>query len=331
MHIGNHTFNRPVVYLAPMDDVTDAPFRALCHRMGADVTISEFIASDALIREVEAIQRKWQSAEDEHPFGIQIFGNNAESLCQAARMAESLHPDFIDINWGCPAKKIAGKNAGSGMLQYPDQLVEITREVVRSVSLPVTVKTRIGYNEASKPIVELAKRLQDAGVQALGIHGRTKVQMYKGEADWSLIGTVKNDPEIHIPIIGNGDITTWETARDRLSAYPVDGLMIGRGAIGNPWIFQQCRALLEGREVPPPPSLSERALVCEQHFLANIAFKGEHTGMLEMRKHYKAYFKGLLNIKQQKLTLLTSNDIPEILQTLHSLQEMENANNTQPC
>ena len=331
MQIGNHIFSRPVLYLAPMDDVTDAPFRALCHRLGADITVSEFIASDALVREVESIRRKLKSAPDEHPFGIQIFGNNAESLCGAARMAESCQPDFIDINWGCPAKKIAGKNAGSGMLQYPEQLVEITRQVVRSVSLPVTVKTRIGYNEESKIIVELAKRLQEAGIRALAIHGRTKVQMYKGEADWSLINAVKNDPEMEIPVIGNGDITTAENAMQRLADCPLDGVMIGRGAIGNPWIFTQCRALLEGRPLPPEPGLAERARICEEHFRMAIEHKGERTGMLEMRKHYKPYFKGLLNLKQQKLRLLTSDSIQEVLEILEEMQQQKPENNLPTC
>lgn len=321
MKLGTYTFDRPALYLAPMDDVTDAPFRDICHRMGADVTVSEFIASDALIREIEVIRRKLISGPDEHPFGIQIFGNNAESLCAAARLAEECQPDFIDINWGCPAKKIAGKNAGSGMLQYPDQLVEITRQVVRSVSLPVTVKTRIGYNDASKIIVELAKRLQEAGIRAIAIHGRTKSQMYKGEADWSLINAVKNDPEIEIPVIGNGDITSAETAMQRLSDCPLDGIMIGRGAIGNPWIFARCRALLEGKPLPPEPDLAERARICEAHLRSAAALKGERTGMLEMRKHYKPYFKGLLNIKEQKIKMLTSDNIQEVLDILQEMQQ----------
>ena len=320
MKIASYLFERPVLYLAPMDDVTDAPFRALCKSMGADITISEFIASDALIRDVEAIQRKLKSAPEEHPFGIQIFGNNEQSLCQAAQVAEACHPDFIDINWGCPAKKIAGKNAGSGMLQNIPLLIEITKAVVRSVSIPVTVKTRIGYNEESKPIVELSERLQDVGIQAISIHGRTKAQMYKGEADWDMIGAVKNNPRLHIPVIGNGDLTTPEQVLQRWRQYHVDGLMIGRGAIGNPWIFQQCQALLAGAALPPEPDLKERARVCELHFRQAIAYKGEHTGLLEMRKHYKPYFKGVLNIKAHKLKLLTSNDVNEVLETLQELQ-----------
>ncbi len=326
MQIGNHIFERPAVYLAPMDDITDAPFRSICRKLCADVTISEFIASDALIRDVEMIQRKMVSAPDEHPFGIQIFGNNAESLCLAAQIAESHHPEFIDINWGCPAKKIAGKNAGSGMLQNIPLLIDITRQVVRSVSTPVTVKTRLGYNESSKPIVELAERLQDVGIQALTIHGRTKAQMYKGQADWSLIGEVKANPHMQIPIIGNGDITTPSQAMERLNTYALDGIMIGRGAIGNPWIFQQCRALLEGRPMPPEPSLAERARVCEHHFLAAVRHKGERTGLLEMRKHYKPYFKGLLNLKSIKLRLLTSESPNEIQDILQQLQETDREN-----
>lgn len=322
MQIASYIYDRPVLYLAPMDDVTDAPFRALCKSLGADITISEFIASDALIRDVDAIKRKLKSAEDEHPFGIQIFGNNEESLCQAAQVAESYHPDFIDINWGCPAKKIAGKNAGSGMLQNIPLLIEITRAVVRSVSLPVTVKTRIGYNEESKPIVELSEQLQDVGIQAISIHGRTKSQMYKGEANWDLIGEVKKNPRIHIPVIGNGDITSPEIARQRWEKYGVDGLMIGRGAIGNPWIFQQCKAMLAGAVMPPEPDLRERARVCEQHFRWAIDYKGEHTGLLEMRKHYKPYFKGLLNLKEYKLKLLTTSEVNEVLDILQKMQQM---------
>ena len=320
MQIANYTYQRPALYLAPMDDVTDAPFRALCKSLGADITISEFIASDALIREVDAIQRKLKSAEEEHPFGIQIFGNNEESLCQAAQIAASHHPDFIDINWGCPAKKIAGKNAGSGMLQNIPLLLSITRAVVKSVSLPVTVKTRVGYNDENKPIVELCEQLQDIGVQAVSIHGRTKTQMYKGAADWELIRQVKSNPRLQIPVIGNGDITTPEQALARWRQTGVDGLMIGRGAIGNPWIFRQCKALLTGEPMPPEPDLSERARVCEQHFRMAVEHKGAHTGLLEMRKHYKPYFKGVTGIKEFKLKLLTSNNPDEILQLLETLQ-----------
>lgn len=322
MRLGNYDFSRPVIYLAPMDGVSDAPFRTLCKSFGADITISEFIASDALIRDVKEIKRKIKSTEKEHPFGIQIFGNNAESLCHAAKIAENYNPDFIDINWGCPAKKIAGKYSGSGMLQNTPLLIDITGQIVKSVNIPVTVKTRVGYNDNSKPIVELAERFQDAGIKALSIHGRTKTQMYRGSADWELIGKVKSNPNITIPIIGNGDISSAECAVNRIKTYNLDGVMIGRGAMGNPWIFQQCKALLEGKTLPPEPDLSERSKICEKHFLLSIENKGEHRAMLEMRKHYKAYFKGLLNMKEYKLRLLCSTDIKEIFDILHEIQTL---------
>lgn len=294
-----------------MDDITDMPFRQLCKKHGADMLITEFIASEALNREAEKSYRKMRFSEEQRPIGIQIFGNEEESLLRCIDIVAQAQPDFIDINWGCPVKKVAGKGAGSGMLRDIPKLLHITEALVKRSPLPLTVKTRLGYEENDKPIVALAEQLQDIGVAALSIHGRTKTQMYKGSADWTLIGEVKNNPRMHIPIFGNGDITTPEEAALAFSRYGVDGILIGRGAIGNPWIFERTRSHLNG-EAQQEPTIEERVSVCLEHLEAAIAFKGEHTAMFEMRKHYGSYFKGLPDFKQFRIPMVSVATYEEI-------------------
>ena len=295
-----------------MDDVTDFPFREICKSFGANYLITEFIASEALNRDAEKSRRKMLFSSRQHPIAIQIFGADEFELLQCLEVVESVHPDVIDINWGCPVKKVAGKGAGSGILKDIPRMIHITESLVKHAHLPITVKTRLGYEETDKPIVEVAERLQDVGVAALSIHGRTKTQMYKGQADWTLIGQVKNNPRMHIPIFGNGDITTPQQALEARNKYGVDGILIGRAAIGNPWIFKQTRQLFNGEE-PTIPSVEERVEVCRQHLLAAVDFKGEHTAIFEMRKHYSGYFRDLVNFKQFRIPLVTYSTLEEIL------------------
>ncbi len=320
LSVGNIIFDTTKLFLAPMDDVSDVSFRTICKELGAEITISEFVASDALIRNIEKTKRKMIFSPEERPFGIQLFGNNKDTMCEAARIIESFQPDFIDINWGCPAKKVAGKGSGSGMLQNIPLLVDITKEIVKAVKLPVTVKTRLGYTEDTKCIVELSEMLQDVGIQALSIHGRTKMQLFKGEADWTLIGEVKANPTIKIPIIGNGDITSAEKAWQMKEKYQVDGIMIGRAAIGNPWIFRECHQRLDNKQIQEP-TLNERVEICKKHLFLSLKYKGEHTGLIEMRKHYKAYFKGIDNFKSYRIKLLTSNSVNEVVEILEKINE----------
>ena len=293
------------VYLAPMEEVTDPPFRHLCKEFGADLLISEFISSDALSREVEKSIKKMHFEEGERPFGIQIFGHDEESLTAAARIAESASPDFIDINWGCPVRKVVTKGAGSAILKDIPKMVRLTRSVVDAVKLPVTVKTRLGWEECDKPIVEAAERLQDVGISAITIHGRTRAQMYGGTADWTLIGQVKNNPRMHIPVIGNGDIDSAEKAMEYKQRYGVDAIMVGRAAIGNPWIFKQIKDYLKG-QAPTLPNYDERVRICLRHLELSIQWKGERTGILEMRKHYANYFKGIPHFKEKKIRLMSA-------------------------
>lgn len=303
------------LYLAPMEEVTDPSFRHLCKDFGADVLISEFISSDALSREVEKSIRKMHFDEDERPFGIQIFGHDEDSLIAAARLAESANPDFIDINWGCPVKKVVSKGAGSAILKDIPKMIRLTKAVVDAVSLPVTVKTRLGWEEAEKPIVEAAEMLQDVGIKALTIHGRTRSQMYSGTADWTLIGEVKNNPRMCIPIIGNGDIDSPEKAVEYKKRFGVDAIMIGRAAIGSPWIFRQIKDYLQGRE-PSCPDYEERVNVCLKHLQMAKEWKGERTAILEMRKHYANYFKGIPHFKERKIKLMSALSIEECAEIL---------------
>lgn len=309
-----------VLGLSPMDDVTDFPFRELCKSFGADLLITEFIASEALNRDAEKSIRKMQFSPAQHPIGIQIFGADEGELLRCLDVVEARQPDFIDINWGCPVRKVAGKGAGSGILRDIPKMLSITEALVRRATLPVTVKTRLGYDATDQPIVDLAERLQDIGVAALSIHGRTKTQMYQGVADWTLIGEVKNNPRMHIPVFGNGDIVTARGAVEARRRYGVDGVLIGRGAIGNPWIFEQTQRLLRGEE-EREVTVAERVEVCRRHLLAAVDFKGEHTAIFEMRKHYGGYFKGLFDFKRFRIPLVTATSLGEILPLFDKITE----------
>lgn len=314
MHIKEiiENFSFPV-YLAPMEGITDHAFRMICKEKGADILISEFISSDALSREVEKSIVKMRFDERERPFGVQIFGHNEESLITAARIAAEGRPDFIDINWGCPVRKVVNKGAGSAILQDIPKMVSLTSAVVKAVSLPVTVKTRLGWDHTSKPIVEVAERLQDIGIEAIAIHGRTRSQMYGGEADWNLIGAVKSNPRMRIPVIGNGDIDSAEKALDYHNRYGVDGIMIGRAAIGNPWIFQNIKQLIENKPLVSPTYM-ERVETALHHLRTSAEDKGERRAVLEMRTQYAGYFKGLRNFKSVRMKLMTASTIEECRQ-----------------
>ena len=303
-----------------MDDITDLPFRELCKEFGADLLITEFIASEALNRDAEKSLRKMRFTDGQRPIGIQIFGADEEELLRCLEVVEQAEPDFIDINWGCPVRKVAGKGAGSGILQDIPKMLGITASLVKRSHLPVTVKTRIGYNSESMMITDFAEALQDTGIAALSIHGRTKSQMYSGTADWTMIGAVKNNPRIHIPIFGNGDITTAAQAVEAKRRYGVDGILIGRAAIGNPWIFEQCRRAFRGepeREV----TVAERVDVCRRHLHMAADFKGERTAVFEMRKHYGNYFKGLFNFKPFRLALVSVTTLTELDTLLDGIKE----------
>lgn len=298
------------VYLAPMEGVTDRAFRLICKEKGADVLVSEFISSDALSREVDQSVRKMSFAECERPFGIQIFGHDEQSLISAAEIAASRMPDFIDINWGCPVKKVVNKGAGSAALQDVPKMVRLTQAVVRAVSLPVTVKTRVGWDQNSKPIVEVAERLQDVGIQAIAVHGRTRSQMYSGEADWEMIASVKENPRLHIPVIGNGDLNSAEKAILYKNRFGVDAVMIGRAAIGNPWIFEQIKKTLNGEEIVSPNYAERVELVMRQLRIAEQE-KGEKRAVFEMRSQYAGYFRGLFNFKTVRMRLMNASTIEE--------------------
>lgn len=317
--IGSVDLGAFTLALSPMDDITDKPFRGVCKDFVADLLITEFIASEALIREAEKSRRKMQFDSKEHPIGVQIFGNEVEPLIRSLEFVEQVSPDFVDINWGCPMRKIAGRGAGSGALRDPERLVSITAEIVKASRLPVTVKTRLGYDENSKPIVELAERLQDIGIAAISIHGRTKTQLYKGTADWSLIAKVKENPRMAIPVFGNGDITSPEMVVEYRNRYGVDGILIGRAAIGNPWIFEQSRRLLNGMELRQVP-VSERVAVCRRHLLEAVRWKGERTAVLEMRKHYSGYFKALHDFKPFRMKLVSLTNLDDLLPVFDDIE-----------
>jgi tRNA-dihydrouridine synthase B len=319
MNIGKTDLGKFPVLLAPLEDVTDSAFRRVCRRYGADMVYTEFVSSEALIRSAVKSSNKMLFAEEERPLGIQIFGNNPAAMREAALLAFENKPELIDINFGCPVRKVAMKGAGAALLQDIPLMLEITREVVQAVPIPVTVKTRLGWDESSKIIVDVAERLQDTGISALTIHGRTRAQMYTGEADWTLIGAVKNNPRMTIPIIGNGDITSAETAKLMFDRYGVDAIMIGRAAIGNPWIFSQVRQYLRDGTLPELPELSERISVCLQHLRMAAAAKGEHKGIIEMRKHYAGYFRGLPGFKKVRMQILTCTSLPQIEMLLQDL------------
>ena len=321
MNIGNIEFGPRPLFLAPMEDVTDASFRYICKKFGADMVYTEFVSSDALVRDVPKSLAKFTIYDYERPIGIQIYGNIPDAMVDSAVKVERACPDVIDINFGCPVKKIAGRGAGSGMMREPDKMVEITRRVVGAVHTPVTVKTRLGWDNDSKIIVELAERLQDAGIAALTIHGRTRAQMYKGEADWSLIGAVKNNPRMHIPIIGNGDIRTPQDAKNAFDRYGVDAIMIGRASFGHPWIFSEIRHYLDTGEELPPMSVADRVALAKDHLAKSIEIKGERRGVFEMRRHLACYFKGLENFKETRLKLVTLTSPEELFATLDYIKE----------
>lgn len=316
MKISNIELGDRPLFLAPMEDVTDASFRYICKMYGADMMYTEFVSSDALIRDVQKSILKMETYPYEKPIGVQIYGHIPEAMVVAAQMAEKANPDLIDINFGCPVNKIAKRGAGSGMMREPDKMVEITRQVVEAVKLPVTVKTRLGWDEDSKIIVELAERLQDVGIAALTIHGRTRCQMYKGEADWTLIGKIKENPRMKIPIIGNGDINSPESAKMAFERYGVDAIMIGRATFGHPWIFREIKHYLETGELLEPMSVAERVDLAKKHLQKSIDVKGEKVGILEMRRHLSCYFKGLDNFKETRLKLVTSTDVQELFNLL---------------
>ncbi len=323
MRIGEIELGDRPLFLAPMEDVTDASFRFVCKEFGADMMYTEFVSSDGLIRDAKKSLAKLLTYDYEAPIGIQIYGNIPEAMVDAAKMAENAvglvgghGADLIDINFGCPVNKIARRGAGSGMMRDPDKMVQITKMVVDAVGLPVTVKTRLGWDEDSKIIVELAERLQDVGIKALTIHGRTRSQMYKGDADWTLIGKVKENPRMHIPIIGNGDVDSPQKAKECFDRYGVDGIMIGRATYGHPWIFREIRHYLDTGELLPPMGVSERVALAKRHLAKSIEVKGEKVGILEMRRHLSSYFKGLPDFKETRLKLVTLTDPSALYETL---------------
>ncbi|KAB1063211.1 tRNA dihydrouridine synthase DusB [Salibacter halophilus] len=307
--------------LAPMEDVSDPPFRALCNEQGADLLYTEFISSEGLIRDAAKSVQKLDIYEYERPVGIQIFGSEIDSMRQAARVVEKTNPDILDINYGCPVKKVACKGAGAGILKDIPKMVDLTKKIVDEVNLPVTVKTRLGWDENSKYIVEVAERLQDVGIKAISIHGRTRRQMYKGEADWSLIADVKNNPRMNIPVFGNGDIDSPQKAVEYKNRYGVDGIMIGRASIGYPWIFREIKHYIATGEILPPPTIEERVKVAREHLDMSVKWKGTHTGIVEMRRHYGNYFKGYSHFKPFRTKLVTSDDLDELQQTFDQILE----------
>ena len=305
--------------LAPMEDVSDPPFRAICKDKGAHLMYTEFISSEGLIRDAIKSRKKLDIFDYEKPVGIQIFGGDEESLSLAAKIVDTTNPDLLDINFGCPVKKVACRGAGAGVLKDVPLMVRLTDAVVKSTHLPVTVKTRLGWDEDSKNIEDVAERLQDIGIKALSIHGRTRTQMYKGSADWDLIGKVKNNPRIKIPIFGNGDIDSPQKAVEYKNRYGVDGIMIGRAAIGYPWIFDEINHFVQTGDILPPPSVEERVAVCEKHLLKSVEWKGMIVGINEMRRHYTNYLKGLPNIKEYRLKLVTLKAPEEIIEVLNDI------------
>jgi len=319
--IGNIELGEFPLLLAPMEDVSDPPFRALCKEKGADVVYTEFISSEGLIRNAAKSTMKLDIYKKERPVGIQIFGANLDSMLQAVDIVEETKPDIIDINFGCPVKKVVCKGAGAGILKDIDKMEMLTREMAKRTDLPLTVKTRLGWDEKSIKIVEVAERIQDAGAQAITIHGRTRAQMYKGFADWTLISDVKNNQRMKIPVFGNGDVNTPEKAVEMRDKYGLDGAMIGRASIGNPWFFNQVKHFFKTNEHLPSPSLMERVEMAEKHLKMAIDWKGEKLGVLETRRHYSSYFKGIPDFKKHKTTMVTSDFSEDIFDLFSKLKE----------
>ena len=323
MKIGNITFPKYPVFLAPMEDVTDISFRLICKNFGADMVYTEFISSDALIRNIKQTQRKLTISEDERPVTIQIYGRDPEAMVEAAKICEEANPDIIDINFGCPVKKVAGKGAGSGMLRTPELMLDITKQVVEAVKTPVTVKTRLGWDNDSKIIVPLAEQLQDCGIQALTIHGRTRAQMYTGEADWALIGDVKNNPRMHIPIIGNGDVNSPQVCKQRFEETGVDAVMIGRACFGSPWIFREVKHYLETGELLPKEPFQWYLDVLKHQVLQSIELIDETRGIIHIRRHLAAspLFKGIPDFKPTRIAMLRANTLEELFEIMDNIGE----------
>lgn len=325
MKIGTIDLGQYPVFLAPMEDVTDPAFRLMCKRFGADMVYTEFVSSDALIRAVNKTRRKLEICAEERPVVIQIYGREADTMSEAARIVEESRPDVLDINFGCPVRKVAGKGAGAGMLQNIPKMLEITRSVVDAVKIPVTVKTRLGWDADSKVIVDLAEQLQDCGIAALAIHGRTRAQMYTGEADWTLIGEVKNNPRMHIPIIGNGDITTPQRAKEGFDRYGVDAIMIGRGSIGRPWIFKEVRHYLETGEELPPLSFGWRLNILREEVKDSVARLDERRGIIHIRRHLAAtpLFKGIPDFRETRIAMLRTESVEELFRIFDGIEAVQ--------
>ena len=319
MNIGNIELNSFPLLLAPMEDVSDPPFRALCKEGGADVVYTEFISSEGLIRDAAKSVQKLDIYEKERPVGIQIFGANLDSMLRAVEIVEATNPDIIDINFGCPVKKVVCKGAGAGILKDIPMMVKLTEAMAKRTNIPLTVKTRLGWDHNSIKIVEVAERLQDVGCAAISIHGRTRVQMYKGDADWSYISKVKNNPRMYIPVFGNGDVNTPERAMEMRDNYGLDGAMIGRASIGNPWFFNQVKHFMETGIHLPSPSIEQRVSVARRHLEMSVAWKGEILGVLETRRHYTNYFRGYKNFKPYRTRMVTSNHSQEIYDILNDV------------
>ncbi|HRV52231.1 MAG: putative tRNA-dihydrouridine synthase [Bacteroidetes bacterium ADurb.Bin141] len=319
--IGNIELGEFPLLLAPMEDVSDPPFRYVCKQQGADLMYTEFISSEGLIRNAAKSTHKLDVFEYERPIGIQLFGSDINSMHEAALIAEQAKPDLIDINYGCPVKQVACKGAGAALLQDIPKMVSMTKKIVDSVNLPVTVKTRLGWDDKTKNILEVAERLQDIGIKALTVHARTRSQMYKGSADWTLLGELKNNPRIIIPVFGNGDVDTPQKVVEMKNRYGVDGIMIGRASIGYPWIFNQVKQYLAGNTSYSVPGIDERIEVCRTHLLKSVEWKGNVLGILEMRRHYTNYFKGMDHFRDYRVKLVTSNHLDELLETLELIKE----------
>jgi len=326
MKIGNIELGDFPLLLAPMEDVSDPPFRSVCKENGADLMFTEFISSEGLIRDAEKSIQKLDIYDSERPIGIQIFGDKIESMKKAASISEAANPEIIDINYGCPVKKIACKGAGAGILLDINKMQKMTSEIVKQVKKPVTVKTRLGWDDKSIKIVEVAERLQDVGIQALTIHGRTRKQMYKGEANWEYIAEVKNNPRINIPIFGNGDINSPEKAKKYKNKYGVDGIMIGRSAIGNPWIFNEIKTYIKENKHIKKPSLNDRIETVKKHLDFSIQWKGERLGLVEMRRHYTNYFRGMDNFKKHRMKLILSESKNFTLEALNEISNVYSKN-----
>ena len=323
--IGDIELGNFPLLLAPMEDVSDPPFRALCKEQGADVVYTEFISSEGLIRSAQKSVMKLDIFEKERPVGIQIFGANLDSMLQSVEIVESVKPDIIDINFGCPVKKVVSKGAGAGILKDIDLMVSLTKEMCKRTNLPITIKTRLGWDENSIKIVEVAERLQDVGAKAISIHGRTRAQMYKGNADWTQIREVKNNQRMFIPVFGNGDVNSPERARVMRDEYGLDGAMIGRASIGNPWFFKEVKQYLKNGETLDPPTIDERIITAKRHLEMSIKWKGERLGLLETRRHYSNYFKGIPDFKPYRTRLVTSDTLEEIMEVFRELENKKEA------